>query len=103
MQAFAKGNPLRPLAALLGILLGSAVAIFAGLTLTLVVYLFLPEYHDRLAGEFIPLLKAVGWSAVLVVTAAAALVTELRQHRLRRVMLAVVAVAVTAFAWAYWP
>lgn len=95
---------MRPLAALLGILLGSAVAIFAGLALTSIVYyLLLPEYHDRLSVELMPLLKAVGWSVVLVAAAAAAFVTELRGHRLRRVYLAGVGIALAAFAWAYWP
>ncbi|MGC4028083.1 MAG: hypothetical protein QM696_04320 [Steroidobacteraceae bacterium] len=94
---------MRPLAALLGVLLGSAVAIFTGLTLTLVVYLFLPEYHDRLSQEFLPLLKAVGWSAVLVAAVAGALVSELRQYPKRHLMLAVAAATLVAFAWAYWP
>lgn len=94
----------RPLAALLGILLGSAVAIFAGLALTSVVYyLLLPEYQDRLSGELVPLLKAVAWSILLVVAAAAAFVAEIRAHRLRRLALLGVALAVMAFAWAYWP
>ena len=50
---------MQPLVALIGIVMGSSVALFAGLVMTLVVFLLLPEYRDRLSGEFQPLLAAV--------------------------------------------
>lgn len=94
---------MRPLTALLGIVLGSAVAIFAGLSMTLVVYLLLPEYRDRLSGEFAPLLRAIGWTAVLSGAAAAAFVAELRQRPARRLLLLVLLAIIGLFAWVYWP
>lgn len=83
--------------------LGSAVAIFAGLLLTLVVYLLLPEYRDRLSGEFVPLLKASGWAAVLSGSAALAFFSELKALAWRRAAQVCLAVVVVSFAWAYWP
>lgn len=94
---------MRPLAALLGIVLGSAVAIFAGLALTFVVYMLLPEFRDRLSGEFAPLLRAMAWTAVVTAAGAAAFVSELRQHPARRVLLGVLAAVVGLFGWTYWP
>jgi len=93
----------RPLAALLGIVLGSTVAMFTGLAMTLVVYLLLPEYHERLSGEQAPLLKAVVWVAVLVAAAAAAFIGEVKARSWRRTAQASLAVALAAFAWYYWP
>ena len=50
---------MHPLAMLLGIVMGSAVSITVALVLTLVVFLFLPEYADRIGEEFPPLLSAL--------------------------------------------
>lgn len=94
---------MRPLAALLGIILGSTVAMFAGLALTLVVYLLLPEYHERLSGEHAPLLKAVLWAALLAGVAAAAFIGEVKGRGWRRGAQAGLAVVLAAFAWYYWP
>jgi hypothetical protein len=94
---------MRPLTALLGIVLGSAVAIFVGLAMTFVVYMLLPEFRDRLSGEFAPLLRAIAWTAVVSAAAAAAFVSELRQHRARRALLVVLVAVVGLFGWTYWP
>lgn len=94
---------MRPLATLLGIVLGSSVALFAGLAMTLVVYLLLPEFHDRLAGEFRPLLAAVAWTAGLAGVAALAFAGELKGLPWRRVAQGGLAVVLLAFGWAYWP
>lgn len=91
------------MSALLGVVLGSAVAIFAGLALTLVVYLMLPEYRDRLSGEFIPLLKASGFAAVLSASAALAFFSELKGLAWRRRAQVALAAVFAAFVWAYWP
>ncbi len=94
---------MRPLAALLGIVLGSGVAFFAGLALTLVVFLFLPEHRDRLSGEFAPLLRATGWAAVLTAIAAAAFIGELRSRQWRRLAQGLLAAVLLGLVWTYWP
>jgi hypothetical protein len=94
---------MRPWATLLGIIMGSTVALFAGLAMTLIVYLFLPEFHDRLSGEFGPLLMAVGWAASLAGLSAAAFVGELRGRPWRRLVQGALVVLLVAFGWSYWP
>jgi hypothetical protein len=93
----------QPLAALIGIVMGSSVALFAGLLMTLVVFLLLPEYRDRLSGEFRPLLAASAWAALLVAVSAAAFVGQLK-HRPWRLW-AQLGLAATVFlvGWTYWP
>jgi hypothetical protein len=49
---------MQPLAVLIGILTGSAVAIAISLILTAVVLMFLPEYAERFAVEWPPLRRA---------------------------------------------
>ncbi len=63
---------------MLGIVTGSAVAICLGLGLTSLVFMMLPEYHDRLAPEQGPLLKGLSWALLLAGLAAASFVGELR-------------------------
>jgi hypothetical protein len=94
---------LRPLTVLLGIAMGSSVALLAGLLMTLAVFLLLPEYADRLGGERLPLFVAVGWALALAVTSAAAFVGELRQHAWRRFAAGAMVAAVAGLVWTYWP
>jgi MFS superfamily sulfate permease-like transporter len=94
---------LRPLAALLGITLGSAVALFAGLSMTLSVFWLLPEFHDRLAGEFRPLYLAVAWAATLSICAAAAFYAETKRLAWRLPAKLLLAMALVAICVAYWP
>ena len=98
-----EGVRVRPWATLLGIIMGSTVALFAGLAMTLMVYLLLPEFHDRLSGEFRPLLVAVGWAAMLAGLSATAFAGELRGWPWRRFVQGGLAVMLVAFAWSYWP
>jgi hypothetical protein len=83
--------------------MGSAVALFVGLAMTLVVYLLLPEFHDRLAGEFGPLLSAVAWAAALVAVSALAFAGELKGWPRRHLVQAGLALLLLAFGWSYWP
>jgi len=83
--------------------MGSTVALFAGLAMTLIVYLFLPEFHDRLAGEFRPLLAAVGWAASLAGLSAVSFAGELKGWAWRRLAQAGLGVMLVAFGWSYWP
>jgi hypothetical protein len=94
---------MRPWATLLGIVMGSTAALLAGLAMTLAVYLLLPEFHDRLAGEFRPLLWAVAWAASLSGLSAISFVGELKGWRGRRFAQAGLAIALAAFGWSYWP
>jgi Na+/citrate or Na+/malate symporter len=87
----------------LGIVMGSAVSITVALSLTLIVFLFLPEYAGRIAEEFPPLLQALGGAAVIAVVAAASFYGELRERRWRRLAQGLLAVMLGALVWAYWP
>jgi cbb3-type cytochrome oxidase subunit 1 len=94
---------MRPLAALLAILMGSAVALAAGLLLTWIVILFLPAEEARFAPERPALVRAV-----LVFTAFAAVTAAsfYGEQRGRRWRLAAHAATLAMFAlavWLYWP
>jgi hypothetical protein len=94
---------MRPLAALLGIVMGSAVALFGGLVLTLVVFLLLPEFRDELSAEFLPLLQAIAWAALLAAAAVAAFVGEIRHRAWRYGAMLATVVALLGIGWRYWP
>ena len=94
---------MKPLTVLLGIVLGSAAALAVSLTMTGIVFLLLPEYSARLAGEQAPLLKALAWSWSLVLVAGASFVGELRAKPWRRGAQGVLALILVALAWRYWP
>ncbi|MEO6080329.1 MAG: hypothetical protein ABIQ86_11180 [Steroidobacteraceae bacterium] len=94
---------MQPLVALIGVVMGSCVALLAGLVMTLLVFLLLPEFHERLAGEFQPLLVAIAWAVLLTGASVAAFVGQLR-HRPWRVGAKLgLAAAVLLVGWTYWP
>jgi predicted lysophospholipase L1 biosynthesis ABC-type transport system permease subunit len=93
----------QPLVALLGIVMGSAVALLAGLVMTLLVYLLLPEFHDRLAGEFRPLLQAIAWAGLLAAVSAVAFVAQLKLRSWRRYAGAALVLTMFAVGRNYWP
>jgi len=93
----------QPLAALFGIVMGSSVALLAGLIMTLLVFLLLPEFHERLAGEFRPLLQAIAWAVLLVATSVAAFLGQIRQRQWRLPAAAALAAAIVVVGWNYWP
>jgi hypothetical protein len=88
---------------LLGIVLGSAVSITVALILTLVVFLFLPEFAPRIAEEFPPLIETLGVTAVLAVLAAFAFYGELRERGWRRGSQVVLLVFMVVLGWQIWP
>ena len=94
---------MKPLTALLGIVMGSAVALAVCLGLTGVVFLLLPEYSARLAGEQAPLLKGLFWSWSLAGVSAASFVGELRQRPWRRVPHGALLLLLALLGWLYWP
>lgn len=75
---------MQPLAMLLGVVMGSAVSITVALVLTVVVFLWLPEYADRIGQEFPPLLRALAGSGLLALLSAAAFYGEIRERGWRR-------------------
>ena len=94
---------MKPLTALLGIVLGSAVALAACLAMTGIVFLLLPEYSVRLAGERLPLLKGLLCSWSVAGVAAASFVGELRQRPWRRLPQAALLLMLALLGWLYWP
>ena len=94
---------MRPLAMLLGVILGSTVSITAALTLTLIVFLFLPEYAGRIGEEFPPLLRTLAGSAVLAALAGLGFYGELRERPWRRYPQTVLFLLLAFIGWWYWP
>jgi hypothetical protein len=93
----------QPLAALFGIVMGSSVALLAGLIMTLLVFLLLPEFHERLSGEFRPLLQAIAWAVLLTATSVAAFWGQLRLTAWRIPAGLGLATSVLLVGWNYWP
>ncbi len=94
---------MRPLAALLAILMGSAVALASGLVLTWIVILLLPADEARFAPEQPALIRAVVVFTLFAAVTAGSFYGEQRERRWRlgahAATLAMFAVAV----WLYWP
>ena len=94
---------MKPLAVLIGIVMGSAVSLAVGLGMTMIVILLIPEHADRLAAEKAPLLKAILLFTLLSAAAAASFYGEIRTRRWRfPAHLMMVGVLAAAF-WMYWP
>jgi len=94
---------MRPLAALLAILMGSAVALASGLIMTWIVILLLPADEARFAPEQPALIRAVVVFTLFAALTAGSFYGEQRERRWRlgahAATLAMFAVAV----WLYWP
>lgn len=94
---------MKPLTVLLGIIAGSAVALAVALGMTGIVFLLLPEYSARLAGEQAPLLKGLAWSWSLALAATASFFGELRNRSWRRQAQGMLVVILAMLAWRFWP
>ena len=94
---------MKPLTVLLGIVLGSAVAMAVAFGMTGIVFMLLPEYSARLADESIPLLTALAWSWSLALVAAASFIGELKSRSWRRPAQALLLALLAMLAWRYWP
>jgi hypothetical protein len=94
---------MRPMAVLLGIIMGSAVALTASLTMSAVVFLLLPEYWARLASERLPLIKGLLWAWSLTAVASASFIGELRGRQWRYGTQALLGAMLLALGWIYWP
>ena len=94
---------MRPLAVLIGIIMGSAVALTVSLTMSAIVFLLLPEYAARLAAERLPLLKGLIWGWSLAAVGVASFVGELQHRRWRFAAQLVLAAMLAALTIIYWP
>jgi hypothetical protein len=94
---------MRPLAILLGIVMGSAVAVAVALGMTAIVFLFLPEYHERIDPERVALYRGLAWSWSLAAVGAAGFVGEVRGRSWRRMPQLLLLTMVLVLAWIYWP
>jgi hypothetical protein len=91
------------MAVLIGIIMGSAVALTVSLSMSAIVFLLLPEYHDRLAAERWPLEKGLLWGWSLTAVGVTSFVGELRHRRWRLMPHAVLAALLAALLMIYWP
>jgi hypothetical protein len=98
-----KPEIMRPLTILLGIIMGSSVAIAVALGMTGIVFLLIPEYGAQLSGERAPLVLGLLVSWGLSGLAGAAFLGELRQRAWRRWPQAALALGLLGLAWHYWP
>ena len=95
---------MRPLTVLLGIIMGSAVALASALTMTGIVFVLLHrEYGGRLEDEIVPLLKGLAWSWTLTIVSAAAFTGELKSRPWRHWPQVALLSLVGALGWVYWP
>ena len=94
---------MRPLAALLAILTGSALALTLGLLLTWITILFLSAEQARFAPEHAALLKAIGVFGVFSGVSGASLYGEMRERSWRILAHATTLVTFAVAVWVYWP
>jgi uncharacterized membrane protein len=94
---------MRPLAALLAILAGSAIALAIGLVMTWLVILFLPADEARFAPEQPVLVRAVLIFTLFAVASAASFYAQQRERRWRLGAHAATVMAFVVVLWLYWP
>jgi len=94
---------MRPLTVLIGIIMGSSVAIALGLGMVLIVFLILAGERPQLREEFGPLLIAVALFTVLSGLAVVAFLGNLRQRSWRSVANVGLCGGLLLLSWIYWP
>ena len=95
---------MRPLAVLIGIVMGSACALCVGLFLTWVTLLFLPaDDAGQLAAEKAPLGLAIGVFAVLTAVSATSFYAQVRERGWRNAAHGVLLTTLAGAVWIYWP
>jgi uncharacterized membrane protein YfcA len=94
---------MRPLAALLAILAGSAIALAAGLLMTWIVILFLPADEARFAPEHAALVRAVVVFSAFAAVSSASFYAQQRERRWRLAAHAGTLVMFAVAVWLYWP
>ena len=94
---------MRPLAALLAILAGSAVALAVGLLMTWAVILFLPADEARFAPEHAALMRAIATFTAFAAVAVGSFYAEQRERPWRLGAHAATLAMFTVAVWLYWP
>jgi O-antigen/teichoic acid export membrane protein len=94
---------MRPLAALLAILAGSAVALATGLILTWIVILFLPAEEARFAPEHAALMRAVLVFSAFALVSCTSFYAQQRERRWRLAAHGTTLIMFAAAVWLYWP
>lgn len=94
---------MRPLTVLIGIIMGSSVAIALGLGMVLIVFLILLGERPQLRAELRPLLVAVALFLVLSALSAASFLGSLRQRPWRHLAMTGLWCGLLVVGWFYWP
>lgn len=94
---------MRPLTVLLGIIMGSSVAIALGLGMVLIVFLILLGERPELRAELRPLMLGITLFTVLSVLSVASFLGSIRQRPWRRMAMAGLWSALLVIGWIYWP
>jgi hypothetical protein len=88
---------------LMGIIMGSALALGVSLAMTGIVFLLLGDYSGRLASEHGPLLRGLAWSWTAAAVAVLAFYGELRQKPWRQWAVAAVLLLIVLLGVVFWP
>ena len=94
---------MRPLTVLLGIIMGSLIAIVFGLTMVLVVFLILGTDHGPLRAERPSLLLSLAVFGPLTAVAAGAFLADLKRKSWRWLAIAALGVCLAVTVAIYWP
>ena len=94
---------MRPLTAIIGILLGSCAAISISLAAVLFVFLVLADDYPRLQHEFRPLSLSMLIFLGMTIITAASFSALVKNHRARHCALGGMWLGLAATAWYYWP
>jgi hypothetical protein len=92
-----------PLGFLTGVVLGSAASIAAVLVMVGVIFLVVSSDHPALLEEYLPLVRAAGFFAVLAAVSGAAFYGLQKRTAWRWVAQGAMWAVLAAIAWAYWP
>ena len=95
---------MRPLAVLIGIVMGSACALCVGLSLTWVTMLLLPaDDAGQVVSERAPLGLAIGIFAVLTAVSAVSFYSQVRERSWRNPSHLALLATLAGVIWVYWP
>ena len=94
---------MRPFVVILGIILGTLVAIAFGLVTVLFIFWLLQDENPRFSAELVPLVQSSVIFTVLAATAAVGFLATLRGEPWRYAVLALLWVGLGLTGWLYWP